>query len=272
MRALVIGGGGTRSAFATGVLDELQHLGFGAKFFDYVVGSSSGGCQAAYFSTGQTKELVRAALKHLPENFVCSTYALPRVDIVWLERLFREIEPLSVSALRASRMRAYAMVSNISDKRIECVCLNEADDPVRVIVAGAAMAFFSPPVSWRSSLYCDGALGAPVPFREAIEADADEIWVVVNVPCGHRQSVAYSRAVSPFVSRHAYVRRLMRDGASEANAALDTLEQRTDWVVIRPTYERTISNRSRNKEELRMILAMGRAAAREVLRERQLVC
>ncbi len=270
MRALVIGGGGTRGAFSAGVLEELHTLGFGAEFFDYIVGSSAGGCQAAYFSTGQTGEIVRAFTEHVPENFIYAQYGISRVDLVWLERLFREIEPLSVSALRAAKPRVYATVSNITRERSECVCLNDADDPVCVIVAGAAMAFFSPPVFWNDGVYCDGALGEPIPFRRAVEAGADEIWVIVNVPRGFRRKALRLRLISPFASRHKYVRRLIRRRAGEENKAMSWLEQ-ARCTVIYPTHAVVISNRSRDTDALRATIAMGRAAAREVLCDKKLV-
>ncbi|OHB14729.1 MAG: hypothetical protein A2431_03455 [Candidatus Zambryskibacteria bacterium RIFOXYC1_FULL_39_10] len=70
MKVLVADGGGMRTAFTAGALIELHKRGFGASYFDLLVGSSGGLCGQSYFATGQVDEGERIWANHMHGKFM----------------------------------------------------------------------------------------------------------------------------------------------------------------------------------------------------------
>src|SRR5277367_3724488 len=136
---LVIDGGGLKMSYGAGSMTGLADLGIKAEYFKEIYGTSAGGCIGAYYATNQIAEGGRIFKQHLPNKFI-HWYG---TDMAYLEKILREIEPLDVTALKKCTTKIYISLTNIESDELETFCLNDALDPVKVLLAG---------VSWKKPL------------------------------------------------------------------------------------------------------------------------
>lgn len=111
MKVLVADGGGMRTAFTAGALIELHESGFGASYFDLLVGSSGGLCGQSYFATGQVEEGERIWANHMHGKFMKWEGFKPTNDRGHLEAVMREIEPLDCFALKKCKTKVVAALT-----------------------------------------------------------------------------------------------------------------------------------------------------------------
>ncbi len=271
MRALVLDGGGMRGAFTAGLLEGFSKNGIGYKFFDCYVGSSAGACCIAYFLADQVEQGLRIWLEHLPNGFMRWRGVKPHNDLAYLEKVFREIEPLSVTALHSRKEMAFAVVSNPKSLKDEYINLNRAPDPVSVLLAGVAMPFFSGPFMLNGSEYYDGGLTSAIPIRQAEREGANEIWVVATTPNGFRRTALFWKIASWLATRNPEVRKLLANRPFLENRVLEEVERRTDIVLIRPERDLPARWRTSNRGAIRAAVKIGREAATRVLHRKNMV-
>jgi predicted patatin/cPLA2 family phospholipase len=267
MRVLVCDGGGMRSAFTAGVFAGLKEAGVGHSSFDCYVGSSGGACSMAYFLTDQVEDGLRCWRDHLPGHFMKWKGLRPYNDTEYLDRLFREIEPLSCDILATRREKAIVALADPLNMRTAYQSLNEAKDPVSLLVASATMPFFSPPASVDKHVYYDANLICAIPLRYTDLIDASETWVILTTPHGYRRRHWRWRFASWFAGDKS-LRRLLTQRPRVENVVLAEIENRKDLVVIRPEHSLPIHWRNSDRAAIVASIELGKEAAWRALAQR----
>lgn len=192
MRALVLSGGGSRGAWQVGVLSVLaKHLAGG---FDYISGTSVGAINAVGLAQHPPDEFPQAAerLKELWFDRVTGDSAIYRYRFPKyiaglcrtslgiakpLEKLLRE--ELDVEAVRASGIQLHFPAVDLVTGT-----LTEYDetypDLVQAVMSSSGFPFVFPLVEVDGRLETDGGLFDFAPLQPAIDAGADEVWVLAT--------------------------------------------------------------------------------------------
>lgn len=254
-----------RGAFTGGVLAGLHRRGIAYNFFDYYVGSSAGGWNIAYYLTDQIDEGLRIWLKHLPNGFIKWRGLKPFNDLAYLEKIAREIEPLSVDAIRNRKEQAFVTLSDPETLKDHYININRALNPIRVLVAGSAMPFFSGPIVIDDKTYYDGGLTAAIPLRKAETEGADKIWVVATTPTGYRRKNLLWKIASWLEPFNPQVRQLLAQRPILENKMLEEIEKRNDIRVIRPEQNLPVHWRSNDLDAIRATVKIGKEAAERLL-------
>lgn len=270
VRALVSDGGGMRGAFTAGLLAGFRDEGVDHSFFDFYIGSSAGACTLTYYLTGQVDEGIRIWQEHLPSGFMKWRGVRPYNDLDYLGKIFREIEPLSVATLRSRKSQAFATVSNSETLKDEYINLSSASDPVKVLLAGVAMPFFTGPVFLDGRAYYDGGLTSAIPFHKAEAEGANEMWVVATTPAHYRRKPLLWEIASWFASRDPQVRKLVVNRPKRENKVLEEIERRADLVVIRPAENLPVHWRNGDKGAIKATVEIGKETAKKVLTEKKI--
>ncbi len=237
-------------------------------FFDWVVGTSAGGWNGAYALCEQLlKEGLRLWLNHLPKGFVHWERGFLRADMVYLNELVREREPLAAHKLRHSATDLFVTTTDIERRCTVYVHINSAPDPIASLLVASTMPILAEPIGVNGRLYADGSLTDPIPLRYALEVlSADEIWIILTTPAGYRHKQAPWRLAS-WLARSKTERELFVSSVQKENETLREIEERHDLVVIRPPHALPLGYLARNRKRMaHRFVALGNDAALKVLR------
>lgn len=189
MRALVLSGGGAHGAFQVGVLKHL--LGEQKKQYDILAGVSVGALNAGFlaqFKNGQEKEAVKVLEKlwlSLDNSSIKSFHFPPYMSALWNTGMF-STKPLRNLVEKHLNVKAVAMSGKIL--RIGAVSLTTAkyglwtekdSDLVDGIMASSAFPGFFDTVKARGEEWSDGGIREVTPLKDAIDAGATEIDVIL---------------------------------------------------------------------------------------------
>lgn len=268
MRALVVDGGGMRGAFTAGFLAGLKSFGIDYKFFDCYFGSSAGACTMTYFLTDQVEEGIRIWQDYLPNGFMAWRGLKPYNDLQYLESVFRKLEPLDCKTLRSRRQKGFAVLSSTKTLKEECVCLNKAVDPIKVLMASVAIPLFSSSISMDGIQYYDGGLTSAIPIKNADLLKPKEIWVVSTQPPGYRRKALFWKIASWFAVHDTQVKKLLVNRALIENKILEEIEKRSDIVLIRPEKHLPVNWRNSNRSLIKKSIRIGEDAARRIITTR----
>ena len=181
-RALVIQGGGFRTAFSAGVLDAF--IVAKEPSFDHYVGVSGGTIALSYYLADQYGYCMEAMLLLAKDpHFVKFTRAMSDagyMDVDYMERIAKEILPFNVeSALGRVFEKDVHFVTTERDTAEPAYFRPEASDWVNLIIASCTLPFVT---KGRHEIddkeYFDGGWSDPIPARWAYELGATDILVI----------------------------------------------------------------------------------------------
>lgn len=188
MRALVVGGGGMRGAYGSGVLHAFAQAG---ERFDAIYGTSVGGAMGAWFAAGQTDDGMDtwAAVR---DREVMSyrrwlTGRGPLIDLELLYgTLYEERYNLDVAAIRSCTFPVYvtATEADTGDRRLFDL---RREDVAKALMATSGIPYATEaPFEVDGGLYFDGGLADPLPVQAALDDGATELVIVLNDHVEHR--------------------------------------------------------------------------------------
>lgn len=189
MTGLIDVGGGMKCAYSAGIYDYFMDNGIR---FDYYLGVSAGSMNLLSYIAGErgrNLEMYResaAGDEYLSISNLVHTGAYMNYEKVGedyfgtsgnnqfnYERFFASNEPFVVSATEAKDgVTRYFNRSEMPDR----------DSVVRIICASCCIPVASKPIEIDETLYFDGGLAEPIPFRKAFEDGCDKIVVVLSSP------------------------------------------------------------------------------------------
>ncbi len=226
MRALLIEGGGVRSAFAAGVLDALTDE---VEPFDIVAGTSAGALLGAAFLAGQHGRSARVL-----RDPACRA-AFGRIgdflrggDLVDLDLLYdaaEALEPLDAAALCAHPSRFFVTLTDV-ESGAGCLIEPEPDELVDALIATSALPIaVREPRRLRGRRWLDGGIALPIPVQQSIDLGATHIVIVRTRQAGYRNSGRSGRLAAPWFDRHQpALAEALRNRGDVYNAMLDLIE------------------------------------------------
>lgn len=194
MRALVLSGGGVRGSYQVGVLKYL--LGERGNQYDIYAGVSVGALNSvvlSQYANGQEKEAITALEKiwlSIKDSKVREHHTVPYLSMLWESGLY-STEPLR------KLLNKYVSIDKIAQSgkllRVAAVSLTtgkwgvwtEKDkDVVDGVMASSAFPGFLEAIRARDEFWTDGGVRTVTPLKDAIDAGADEIDVILTAGSG----------------------------------------------------------------------------------------
>lgn len=156
---LVLGGGGARGFAHVGLLKALRELGIPV---DVCGGASMGACVAALHASGRGVDEIAALLRDtFIQRRLLNDYRLPGVALIAGRKFHRHLKSL-FGELRIEQMHTpfFCVSTNLTHARTEVHAEGRVAD---WLAASMCIPGLAPPVAWRGSLLCDGAVVNSLP-------------------------------------------------------------------------------------------------------------
>ncbi|MCI0450593.1 MAG: patatin-like phospholipase family protein [Chlorobi bacterium] len=211
MRGLVISGGGSKGAFAVGVLKYLiKEKGLD---YDFISGTSTGALIAPLaatkeidkleeiYTTRTTKDILIKrepfAIENLPKiNKFDSFFDVTPLRNLTKQELFPRYDAIMQSGktlfftaicLQTGRVTYFASRNAESTSEFDLVVLNDKEEMLNAIMASANQPVLMPPVEFKPGTYpirqyVDGGVREYVPIRGVIANNVEEIDVILHSP------------------------------------------------------------------------------------------
>jgi NTE family protein len=193
MRYLVLGGGGSKSAFSVGCLQHL--LGDLKTKYDLIIGVSSGAICAAFlsqFTYGQEKQsidiLSKLWLELNNEKIYTRWKPFGKYHVLW-KRSFFDSTPLkkliqsniSLDKIRSANRNVIVGAVSLSSGKYTNFD-QSSDDFIDAVFASSSFPCLFSPVKIGDQLWLDGGIKSISPIHTAIDLGATEIDVIVTSP------------------------------------------------------------------------------------------
>lgn len=269
--ALVVEGGGLRGIYSLAALGVLEDLGL-RDAFSFVIGSSAGAINGAYFLAGRARDSVDIYSGDLASRrFVCPPRFWRIVDIDYMiDVALKQHHPFDASALHAAGPELLTVLTDAETAEQHVIASSEfSGDWYELFRATAALpALYGKRIGVGAGKYVDGGIANQVPIDEAFARGASEAIVIVTRGQGYRRQDK-GRAFR-WLARLASLRQspLLRAKIGVAderyNAAMDMLEEeekevpRRTWTVRPHDPARLVGRTTSDRELLLDCAAMGR--------------
>lgn len=186
---LVIEGGATRAAYASGAAEALHRSGLVP---DAIYGTSAGAAIGAWFGAGQPHVGIRT-WDRLTDRDLMSfrRIAGASVPVLDFRRLYGEYYPMlfgmDVAALRRAPYPIMVTITDAHKAESHYVDIRKAPNPFLLLHATSALPVVSEaPVMMEGRAWVDGGMTDPIPLQRAIEDGWRDIIVLLNRPMGER--------------------------------------------------------------------------------------
>jgi predicted patatin/cPLA2 family phospholipase len=183
--ALIIEGGGMKSAYANGVLTAFERAGHTR--FDALYGTSAGGSLAAWFAAGQA-EYAEATWEYAADRRVVNyrrffTRRGPIVDHDFLlDEVYAHEHPLSVRRVQAYPAPVIVTASDADLGTCHYQDLRHGNVILWLKATGRLPFASGPVVEILGRRYLDGGITDPLPIRKALHDGHRRITLVCNSP------------------------------------------------------------------------------------------
>ena len=236
--ALVIQGGGFRTAFTAGVLDSF--LVAGAPNFDHYVGVSGGTIALSYFLSGQYGFCLEAMLLLCKDpQFVKFTRAMSDagyMNIDYLDRIANEIMPFDrEKAVQAVQGKDIHFVATDRETSEPVYLRPKANDWTEKIIASCTLPFVTKGKHLIDEKeYFDGGWSDPIPARWACDNGATDILVIRTARVDARLTQSWPDYFgSIYFRKNLSLKKSFDTSHAIYNESLDFLENPPAGVKIR---------------------------------------
>ncbi len=237
-RALVVQGGGFRTAFSAGVLDAF--LVGGLPQFDSYLAVSGGTIALSYYLSGQYSYCLEAMLLLAKDpHFVKFSRAMSDagyMDIDYMERIALEIMPFDLSrALKAVEEKDIQFVATARDSALPSYLRPNTPNWIDLIIASCTLPFVT---KGRHRIgdkdYFDGGWSDPIPVRKAAELGANDILVIRTAPAQARIKQSWPDYFGSFYFRSNPALKSCFDASHKVyNETIDYMENPPEGITIR---------------------------------------
>lgn len=270
-RALVIGIGGLRGAYDSGVAAELCRE-LGPDYFNSFYGCSAGSYASAFFLANQPNVIENVWRSYVYGgrlvNFFNPLRGRSIFDLEYLANLFRTGETrLRVERVCNAKALLTIVLTDFHTGRPVYIHPIR-DNMLDFMNASSALPFLHPPVTIDGVQYIDGSLSDPLPFQKALTDGHDEVVVVYNKPKGFLVGNRYdmvSHLLAMGMPKHiAHLVRTLKFRFQEIERGL---ESEPCLKIIRPKVQLPLKSiLDTNKTRLNACVDMGIADAKEFLK------
>jgi predicted patatin/cPLA2 family phospholipase len=270
--ALIVQGGGLRGIYSMSALATLEELGL-RDSFSFVIGSSAGAINGAYFLAGQAREGVGIYVDDLSNrHFISPLRFWKIVDVDYMvDVALKQRHPLDIDAMLAAPAPLYTVLTDA--ETAQAAVVSNRDPEIDIYEAfratGALPVLYNRRVLVGDRRYIDGGIAEQVPLAEAIRRGASEALVILTRGAGHRRVDR-----SPVYRAGA---RLLSFGQSRAirakvgvvdevyNAAMETLEAKngthtscTTWSLWPSDLQQLVGRTTKDVAALRACAELAR--------------
>lgn len=182
--ALVVGGGGMRGSYTSGMLRGLERAGL-RDSFDEVYGASSGAFGSAAFLTGAAA----AGAAAYPEDLCSRTFIdmrrlATRRPVLSLEFLIEEVlsrrKPLAWDALPDSAVPLHLVATDTADLTAHTLHPRTLPQWRRAVRASASIPLLAgPPVEFEGRRWVDGSVSEPLALARALRGGATHVLALL---------------------------------------------------------------------------------------------
>jgi len=263
---LVLEGGGSRAAYAAGVLGPLAEAGLRC---EAVVGSSTGAVNAAYFAAGQMDVVTRIWREVIPDGFISYRRLLtpggrPGLDVDRMidEVLQRGWSKLDVEAAIADSPALYAVATEVPSGAPVVARPTAADIFDWLRAAVALPVGYNRLVRLGERDLVDGGVASSVPFDEPVATETSAPTVVILTRPMETEKPApawwhrlFLRTIVPPA-----VRDLTLDQHKRHNLLMRRLaeaRERGDVLVVDPPPEMSLRRLTRDRAAIADGIAIG---------------
>ena len=269
--ALVVQGGGTRGAFAAGVLDVLMEEGLS---FTDVYGTSAGALTSANFISGdlgRSRYIVTELMGD--RRFVSVSRYLLTGNLFNFKYLFHVVpkkkSPFNEDAFFDSPVNFYAVSVCLDDGSVAYLPkTKDRSRTYKALASSASLPLFSTPVKIDGKKYLDGGQLAPFPYKKALEEGKEKIVIVLTREFGFvqpsvkektaRKALRKYRKYPEFVKSYLESAELFNHDMRE----VEELEKQGRVFVIRPDIPPSVGIAERNMAKLEELYQQGKEACR----------
>lgn len=264
---LILEGGGMRGVFTCGVLDNLMDR---AVRFPYTVGVSAGACNGLSYMSEQRGRAKYSNIDLLKEyRYIGFRHLLTKRNIMDFDLLFHEfperIVPYDYETY-AKREERYEMVAT-SCLTGEARYYEEKHDPTRVIdivKASSSLPFVCPIAYVDGEPMLDGGIADSIPLQRARALGYDNNVVVLTRNKGYRKPETETMVPPLFYRKYPALKEAIRRRNrlyNEQISTVESLEERGDIVVLRPTRPIEVDRMERDVNKLSALYDEGYQAA-----------
>lgn len=201
--ALVISGGGSKGAFAVGVLKYIKQNRPDI-IFDVICGTSTGSLISPLATTGEINELEKLYTTITTDQLITSGSITDRfmnhTSIFGVKGLKKLVEDtvtagryntiinsgkdifLASVSLQSGKVSYFTNTNLQSTENYDMFKFNSREEYIKAIIASADQPVFMPPVEINGRQYVDGGLRECAPMQAAIASGATDIYAILLWP------------------------------------------------------------------------------------------
>jgi predicted patatin/cPLA2 family phospholipase len=276
---LVLEGGASRSLFSCGVMDALLKEKIYAQ---YVIGVSAGIAYGTSYVSRQEGRNLELSLKYMHDSRYMGTRHIfnPKNRSYYnMDFVFRQIPeklvPFDFEEFQKNSRAgsSVAVLTNMYTGKAEYIKLADIDwtQHLKVLWASCALPILFQPEKIGESLYMDGGISDPIPFKKAFEDGCDKVITVLTRERGYeKRSDTSAKLASRVYKRYpqfadALVNRPQK--YNEDRNDLFEMEKNNKVFVIAPTDTSNFSRTERRPEKLKAMYDDGYATTKKVISE-----
>lgn len=293
MKALVISGGGSKGAFAVGVLKYLvQEKGHE---YDIISGTSTGALIAPLAATGEIERLEEIYTTKTTSDLLIKREPLSITNITKINKFdsFFDVSKLreltknelfprydsimsggkilffTAVCLQTGRVTYFSNRNALAANGFDLVVLNSREEMLSAIMASASQPVLMPPVefnpgSYPIRQYVDGGLREYAPLRGVLANNPDEVDIIMHSPPYYPIKAERFRNIFSILLQTIDIFSEDVGDSDLSNAFLEAEKRNIKLNVYRPKKELPIKDSlDFTPEQMRASLDMGYAAAEE---------
>ena len=237
-KALIIQGGGFRTAFSTGVLDAFQKNKYNP--FNLYIGVSGGAIATSYFIAQQPNycfeciKYLSANKKYLDYARVLNSQAIVDVDIFYeVSNTFMPFDFKTAESNLLGKQLAIVMTNRKTGKPTYYhPSINDWQD---AIIASCSFPFLTKGKHILGGVeYMDGAWSDPIPVKWAVEQGANDITIIRTMPATAKLSKSWLDLIGEIYYRNDVgLKTAFTQNHLNYNQAVDFIQNPPKEVVIR---------------------------------------
>lgn len=248
-------GGSLRGIYTSGIYDYLMDKGIKP---EYCLGVSSGSANLATYVAGQRGRTARFYSEYLYENKAFGVPSLLQTgSLINIKYIYSDIskstgkDPLDYNALINSDCR-FKIVSTVA-KTGKPHYFDKSEmkfDDYSILNAACAMPILCRPVKIDGTLYCDGGVSNPIPYKKAFEDGCDKIVLCITKPVDYRKTKLTSVAKA-FIPQYPEIAALLMNMHEKYNSGIEAvmeLEKQGRALIIAPDDCCGVDTAKKNRE------------------------
>ncbi len=264
-------GGSLRGIYTSGVYDYLMDRGIKP---EYCIGVSSGSANLTAFVANQPGRTARFYKDYLYESKAFGVESLLRTgSLINLKYIYSDIslstgkDPLDYNALVGSDCK-FTIVSTVA-KTGKTHYFDKSEmkpDDYSILNAASAMPILCRPVKIDGTLYCDGGVSDPIPYKKAFAEGCDKIVLCITKPVDYRKTKLTSIAKA-FIPQYPDIAALLMNMHEKYNGGIEAvmeLEKQGKALIIAPDDCCGVDTAKKNKEGSQKLYEKGYRDAEKI--------